>query len=118
MTKVTKEKHPGRVQAGKRLHEWNKSHKENLKKKIEELETRLESTKKEPDISTLKEPQISTSKEPEISTLKELGYKLTSIILLITSISTVRLYFIFKKSQHINKNYINKKSSGRGKANE
>ena len=61
MTKVTK--NPGRVLAGKKLQEWNKSHKENLKKKIEELETRLESTRKEPEISTLKQPEISTSKE-------------------------------------------------------
>ena len=93
MTKVTK--NPGRVLAGKKLQEWNKSHKEDLKKKIEELETRLE--------STLKQPMISSSKEPEISTLKEAGistYKLTSMILLITSITALGYILYSKKTAH------------------
>ena len=42
ITRVTKEKHPGRIQSGKRLAEWNKQNKEQLLKQIEDSKNKQE----------------------------------------------------------------------------
>ena len=63
---VTKEKNPGRVQAGHRLKDWNRKNKENLLKNQKQEPT----TETLSEISTTKPVEISTTKPVEISTTK------------------------------------------------
>ena len=107
MTKVTK--NPGRVLAGKKLQELNKSHKENLKKKIEELETRLESTSKEPEISTSKDLETTTSKQLEPAT-----YKLAAGVFMLISIAAIGYTSISLKPLPLKNHLIHRNA---GKAN-
>ena len=84
---VTKVKNPGRIQAGKRLVEWNRKNKENLTKNL----------KQEPDQDSSSQNQVNLS--TSTSAVKSYDAHMYGVgILTILAIGCIVLYYKYPRS--------------------
>ena len=97
--KITKEKHPGRVAAGKRLTEWNQQNKAKLK---------LETTSTSPSSSTSTLPSSSTSTSTS-SLTSSLPSSFKSPLIIFGVLVIMGGYYLWQKKPQQNVQNVQKK---------